>query len=108
MPAHRAGLVLLFALGVHAQTGGYSGSQSCRTCHAAFFELWSTSHHGRAMQPFTLEFARRELTFAHARIRTAQAVYTAALDARGGWIVEEKAGAKHSYAIEHVLGGKYI
>jgi tetratricopeptide (TPR) repeat protein len=108
MATLRAGLVLLVALGAHAQTGGYSGSQSCRTCHAAFFELWSTSHHGLAMQPFTSDFARRELSFAEPRVNTAQAVYTAALDARGGSIVEEKAGAKHAYAIQQVLGGKYI
>ena len=83
MASLRAGLVLLAALGAHAQTGGYSGSQSCRACHAAFFELWSTSHHGLAMQPFTPDFARRELSFAEPRVKTAHAVYTAALDARG-------------------------
>jgi tetratricopeptide (TPR) repeat protein len=60
------------------------------------------------MQPFTPGFARRELTFESPRVKTAQAVYTAALDARGGWIVEEKTGAKHAYAMQHVLGGKYI
>jgi tetratricopeptide (TPR) repeat protein len=108
MATLRAGLVLLVALGAHAQTGGYSGSQSCRTCHAAFFELWSTSHHGLAMQPFTPDFAHRELTFENPRVNTAQAVYTAALDARGGSIVEEKTGAKRAYAIQQVLGGKYI
>src|SRR5690242_2835775 len=104
----RAALMLLFALDAHAQTGGYAGSQSCRNCHATFFERWSASRHGLAMQPFTPEFARRELAFSHPRVQTARAVYTAAFDARGGWIVEEKAGEKHTYAIEHVLGGKYI
>ena len=103
-----AGLLLLVGLGLRAQTGGYVGSQACRTCHAAFFERWSTSHHGLAMQPFTPEFARRELTFERARVKTAQAVYTATFDARGGWIVEQKAGAKHAYPIQQALGGKNI
>ena len=30
---------------------GYAGSRSCRECHELFYELWSPSHHGRAMQP---------------------------------------------------------
>ncbi|MBM3853616.1 MAG: hypothetical protein FJ399_10725, partial [Verrucomicrobia bacterium] len=30
---------------------GYAGSQSCRECHERFYNLWSTSHHGLAMQP---------------------------------------------------------
>ena len=102
--ARRAGLVLLVALGAHAQTGGYAGSQACRGCHSAFFEQWSKSHHGLAMQPFTADFARRELNFTAPRVKTAHAVYIAGL----GSIVEEKAGAKHSYAIQQVLGGKYI
>lgn len=108
MATRRAGLLLLITLGAHAQTGGYAGSQSCRACHAAFFELWSTSHHGLAMQPFTTDFAHRELSFAEPRVKTAKAVYTAALDPRGGSIVEEKSGTKHAYAIQQVLGGKYI
>lgn len=29
----------------------YAGSQSCRECHERFFDLWSPSHHGKAMQP---------------------------------------------------------
>jgi tetratricopeptide (TPR) repeat protein len=60
------------------------------------------------MQPFTPDFARRELSFTQPRVKTAQAVYIAALDARGGSIIEEKAGAKHAYAIQQVLGGKSI
>jgi len=40
----------------------YAGSQSCIECHGKFYQLWSTSRHGLAMQPYTLEFARSNLT----------------------------------------------
>jgi len=30
---------------------GYVGSRSCRECHQRFYDLWSPSHHGKAMQP---------------------------------------------------------
>ena len=39
-----------------------AGSQSCRSCHAVFFQKWSTSFHGLAMQPHTGDFARDRLT----------------------------------------------
>ena len=39
----------------------FVGSKTCRDCHAEFYKLWSTSHHGLAMQPYTAEFARANL-----------------------------------------------
>lgn len=30
----------------------FSDSQSCRECHERFYQLWSTSFHGLAMQPY--------------------------------------------------------
>ena len=35
----------------------YAGSTSCRECHERFYQLWSTSMHGLAMQPYTPGFA---------------------------------------------------
>ena len=51
----------------HTQQGvvndGYVGSSFCRACHQKFYELWSTSHHGLAMQLYSPEFVRvAELT----------------------------------------------
>ena len=40
----------------------YAGSQSCIECHGKFYQLWATSRHGLAMQPYTPEFARTNLT----------------------------------------------
>ena len=44
------------------QTQGYVGSAHCRECHERFYELWSGSHHGRALQPYSVEFAQKYLT----------------------------------------------
>ena len=40
----------------------YASSVSCRECHEKFYTLWSTSHHGLAMQPYTKAFAENNLT----------------------------------------------
>ena len=38
---------------VKADPHGFIGSHSCQECHAKFYQLWSTSFHGLAMQPYT-------------------------------------------------------
>jgi hypothetical protein len=40
----------------------YAGSKSCIECHKKFYQLWASSRHGLAMQPYTPEFARTHLT----------------------------------------------
>lgn len=37
---------------VQSDSPKYVGSVSCRECHAGFYKLWSSSHHGLAMQPY--------------------------------------------------------
>jgi hypothetical protein len=44
------------------RSGEFTGSSVCRECHERFYELWATSHHGLAMQPFTRELAEAKLT----------------------------------------------
>ncbi len=46
----------------HREISLYAGSKSCIECHGKFYQLWSTSWHGLAMQPYTPEFARANLT----------------------------------------------
>src|SRR5512137_1147473 len=47
---------------VKAAPPGFVGSRSCQECHARFYQLWSTSFHGLAMQPYTTELAKTRLT----------------------------------------------
>ena len=84
----------------------YAGSQSCRECHPRFFELWSTSHHGTAMQPFTAELAHTRLTPHAAPLAVAPYRYRA--DPANAVVHEEGPDGAKRYRIEHVLGGKNV
>jgi len=86
----------------------FAGSESCRDCHERFYELWSTSHHGQAMQPFTPEFARNNLTPHTSPLTIEQNQYQTHLNADGGYITESGPDGRRNYPIVHVMGGKYI
>ena len=89
-----------------AAAKGYAGSQSCRECHARFYELWSTSHHGLAMQPYTRDLAEKHLTVPAAPITIGAYRYLA--DPIGGTVHEEGPDGPKSYTIAHTLGGKNV
>src|SRR5271157_1281637 len=72
-------------------TDGYVGSASCRGCHQQFYQLWSTSHHGLAMQPYSAEFARRAGIATSPEIAIGRSKYKAELTGEGAWIVERRA-----------------
>lgn len=38
--------------------GEYLGSSDCIACHERFYELWSTSHHGKAMEAFSVALTK--------------------------------------------------
>jgi tetratricopeptide (TPR) repeat protein len=87
---------------------GYAGSVSCRECHERFYQLWSTSRHGLAMQPYTAEFARKELTPQGNEIRIGKSSYRADISGSAGFVRERGTGKEKKYRIEHVLGGKNV
>lgn len=100
----------VFAAGnrASAQTRDYAGSESCRECHERFYQLWSSSRHGLAMQPYTTEFARKELTPHRSEIKIGKSSYRADISGSAGYVHERTAGRKNRYPIEHVLGGKNV
>ena len=87
---------------------GYAGSQSCRECHERFYQLWSTSKHGLAMQPYTAEFARTQLTAQQKDVVIGKTRYRAEVGKGQGWVTETGPGGKKKYPIVHVLGGKNV
>ena len=88
---------------------GYVGSSSCRACHQKFYELWSTSHHGLAMQLYSPEFVRAAELTDSLPIRIGDVTYKAEITEKGGWIVEQSNGSdEHRYPIEQALGGKNV
>jgi len=86
----------------------FAGSSSCRGCHPDFYRRWSTSHHGLAMQPFTAEFARHELTWNAAAVHSGSSVYAAGFADGQGWIEERSPSGTRRYTIAHAMGGKNI
>jgi tetratricopeptide (TPR) repeat protein len=87
---------------------GYVGSRSCRGCHEHFYQLWATSHHGLAMQPYSADLARHAAFADSPEVQIGDSAYKAELSASGGWIVERGSGGERRYPIEQTMGGKNI
>ena len=85
-----------------------AGSGSCRQCHQQFYELWSTSHHGLAMQPYTLDFARQNLTPPQAPVWIGKNTYIPCIGADEGWVLERRPDGNKRHHIAHVMGGKNV
>jgi tetratricopeptide (TPR) repeat protein len=91
-----------------ARPTGYSGSEVCRPCHEEFYAKWAQSHHGRAMQPFTAELARTQLTEQPGDISIGAYRYRVELSDSGGSLVENGPQGGRRYPIQHALGGKNV
>ncbi len=89
-----------------AASQGYAGSESCKQCHERFYQLWSTSKHGLAMQPYTAEFAKTKLTPQFSDLVIGKLKYRA--DLTKGVVTEAGPKGTKQYKIEHALGGKNV
>jgi Tfp pilus assembly protein PilF len=91
------------------ELGLYAGSRSCIECHERFYKLWSASRHGLAMQPFSAEFAARQLTPQTQEIGIGKYRYRAEIGSTAGWVLEKgPKGKVKKYPMVHVLGGKNV
>jgi len=117
-------LTLIFASGAPAQPAAASlttnqplssgtnevkrfvGSASCRECHERFYTLWSTSFHGLAMQPFTAELAKTQLTPQTSDVVGGPFRFRA--DLAGAVVVERTATNETRYPITQTMGGKNV
>jgi Tfp pilus assembly protein PilF len=84
----------------------FVGSQSCRECHEKFYQLWSTSFHGLAMQPYTTDLARTNLTEQKTEIIAGK--YRFLADLRKSVVLERTPKGEKSYPIVQVMGGKNV
>ena len=84
----------------------FAGSKSCRECHERFYQLWSTSFHGLAMQPYTPEFAKAKLTPQEKEVVIGKLKYRA--DVSEGVVIEAGPKVTKKYPIEQALGGKNV
>ena len=83
----------------------YAGSSSCLECHEKFYELWLTSRHGLAMQPYYNDFAQKQLTPQEGHRHQEEQI------PRGPEVRRDcEKGPKGTtrYKIQHVLGGKNV
>jgi tetratricopeptide (TPR) repeat protein len=85
-----------------------AGSASCRQCHEDFHQLWASSHHGLAMQPYTLEFAQGNLTKPDAPVKIGKHEYIACVRPEEGWVLERGPEGEKRHPIVHVMGGKNV
>ena len=100
-----AGILALSGCGERAERPReYAGSASCRECHADFYELWSTSHHARALQPWSPELAGY-LPPQPEPIEADGMLYQAKITSERGWVVEE---GEREYDIAYAIGGKNL
>jgi tetratricopeptide (TPR) repeat protein len=109
VPLSGEGLVS-FVLAVELRSASpsekYTGSVSCRECHEKFYKLWSPSRHAKAMQPFTAELAKSQLT---PQVQdTVIGKYRYQTDIVYGVVREQAPGGNRTYPIAHVLGGKNV
>jgi len=81
---------------------------SCRECHEKFYQLWSTSRHGLAMQPYNADFAKKNLTLQPKGIKIGKFSYRPDIAGETGWILEKGPKGEKRYKIEHALGGKNV
>ncbi len=109
------GLAVVALLARHAapwrasgEAASLAGSRSCRGCHAAFYEKWAGSFHGRAMQPYTPEFARAHLTRQKMPITIAGRRYRAVVGVGRDHVVETGPEGTKIYPFVQVLGGKNV
>jgi Tfp pilus assembly protein PilF len=84
----------------------YVGSEKCQVCHGEFYQQWSTSQHGLAMQAYTPEFARLNLIIPDAPIAAGHSHFAVKTGPQGGWM--EEAGSAQHLPILYALGGKNI
>ena len=89
-----------------AQTNLWAGSRSCRDCHEKFYQLWSTSFHGLAMQPYTAELARTQLTPQKSEIVAGK--YRFRADIQKGTVTERSPEGEKQYPIVQAMGGKNV
>ena len=86
----------------------FAGAANCRPCHEEFYQKWVTSRHGLAMQPYSAEFARKELAPQTEEVKIGAYSYRAEIDPESGWVRERGPEGEKKYTIVNALGGKNV
>jgi tetratricopeptide (TPR) repeat protein len=83
-----------------------TGSSQCRDCHPKFYEKWATSHHGLAMQPFSVGLAAAALKPQPEAVKIGEAAYRVVIEGSAGFVEERGPKGTRRLPMAQVLGGK--
>ena len=86
----------------------FVGSKNCRDCHEHFHELWVTSRHGLAMQPYSRQFAGKELKPQAGDVAIGKRAFHAEIGSSPGLVRERGPSGEKTYPIKYVMGGKNV
>ena len=86
----------------------YVGSGSCIQCHEKFYELWSPSHHGKAMQPVGAKFVKTENLPDSEDFSLEGKSYKITIGDSTITMIETEGGNSKTYDVVWVLGGKNV
>ncbi|MBK6281575.1 MAG: ammonia-forming cytochrome c nitrite reductase subunit c552 [Draconibacterium sp.] len=86
----------------------YVGSGSCIECHEKFYDLWSPSHHGKAMQPVNAEFVKNENLPNSEDFSLEGKTYKINIGDSTITMVEMDGEKSRNYDVVWVLGGKNV
>ncbi len=86
----------------------FTGSSACRDCHPRFYELWESSHHGRAMQPIAAVLGRRDIDPMPEPLTIGPYTYRMDIDGNRAEMTETGPEGPRRYPALYALGGKNI
>ncbi len=86
----------------------YSGSESCIECHQEFYELWSPSHHGKAMQAVNKKFLKENKLPMSGRFMLEGKNYETTLEDSTLVLFEYDGDNINKFVAEWALGGKNV
>jgi tetratricopeptide (TPR) repeat protein len=96
------GLMSLCGCSRQERVREYAGSESCRECHERFYQLWASSHHAKALQPWSAELAA-DVPEQLEPIEAEGLFYMAHITPERGWVTDSEG---REYTIKYSLGGK--
>lgn len=86
----------------------FSGSTSCIECHERFYQLWSPSFHGKAMQPINAKFFETTNLPASEKFSLEEKTYNVAFEDTVMVMFEKDGEAIKRYEVAWALGGKNV
>lgn len=93
---------------VPSEEAVFSGSASCIECHERFYQLWSPSHHGKAMQPINAKFFEHEDLPSSKEFSLEGKMYNVAIEDTTMVMFEKNGDAVKRFEIAWALGGKNV